>query len=209
MPIVSHRRQGPRATDQPVTDPGGGMVPGPVTLQLSDEGSVTASGCASRGGVANDGLRRSSESSRLLCALASRKVSAEVPLALDELEDRGVVVDVVRDVVATRIRRDDHRRHAESVAIVAAGLISGGQVGWDVVGRDGARRRDMVVVAAVLVVEPDEQRLRPTRAGHDRVDDLGANCSPTRMSSGFSSEPSLLKVGPRARRPAAFRLRRR
>jgi hypothetical protein len=51
------------------------MVPGPVTLQLSEDGSVTASGCASFGGSANEGRRRSSMSS-IGAALASRYVSA-------------------------------------------------------------------------------------------------------------------------------------
>ena len=62
---------GRRAPGQPVTEPGGGMVPGPVTLQLSAEGSATASGWASRGGSANDGRRRSSMSS-IGAAFASR-----------------------------------------------------------------------------------------------------------------------------------------
>jgi hypothetical protein len=51
------------------------MVPGPVTLQLSEDGSVTASGWASFGGSANDGRRKSSMSS-IGEALASRYVSA-------------------------------------------------------------------------------------------------------------------------------------
>ena len=46
-------------------------------------------------------------------------------------------------------------------------------VGRDVVRLDRARWRDVVVVAAVLVVQPDQQRVRPARAVHDAVDDLG------------------------------------
>ena len=42
-----------------------------------------------------------------------------------------------------------------------------------VVGWHRLRRRDVVVVAAVLVVEPDQQRVGPRRATHDAVDDLG------------------------------------
>src|SRR6185312_12240518 len=42
-----------------------------------------------------------------------------------------------------------------------------------VVRRHRLRRRDVVVVAATLVVEPDQQRVRPRRARHDAVDDLG------------------------------------
>ena len=41
-----------------VIEPGGGIVPGPVTLHASELGSVSVSGWASGGGSANDGLRR-------------------------------------------------------------------------------------------------------------------------------------------------------
>jgi oleandomycin transport system permease protein len=51
--------------------PGGGMVPGPLTLQLSAEGSATARGVASSGGSAKAGRRKSSMSS-IGRALASR-----------------------------------------------------------------------------------------------------------------------------------------
>ena len=54
-----------------VTEPGGGMVPGPETLQASALGSTSSSGSASRGGLRNDGCRRSIMSSMAL-ALASR-----------------------------------------------------------------------------------------------------------------------------------------
>jgi hypothetical protein len=54
-----------------VIEPGGGIVPGPVVLQLSAEGSETASGWASLGGAEKYGRRRSSMSS-MAAALASR-----------------------------------------------------------------------------------------------------------------------------------------
>src|ERR1700733_16310774 len=60
---------------QSVTEPGGGMVPGPVVLQVSDEGSAVAIGVARCGGSANAGLCRSSMSS-IAFAFASRNVSA-------------------------------------------------------------------------------------------------------------------------------------
>src|SRR5690348_12839664 len=42
------------------------------------------------------------------------------------------------------------------------------------------RRRHMVVVAAVLVVVPDQQRLRPAGPGYHRVDDLRGELLPGR-----------------------------
>jgi len=51
------------------------MVPGPLTLQLIADGSVTASGCGRSGGSAKAGRRKSSMSS-IAAALASRYVSA-------------------------------------------------------------------------------------------------------------------------------------
>ena len=64
-----------RVENQSVTEPGGGMVPGPVVLQVSDEGSAVAIGVARCGGSANAGLCRSSMSS-IAFAFASRNVSA-------------------------------------------------------------------------------------------------------------------------------------
>ena len=58
-----------------MTEPGGGIVPGPVVLQVSDEGSAVAIGVASCGGSANAGRFRSSMSS-IAFAFASRNVSA-------------------------------------------------------------------------------------------------------------------------------------
>ena len=43
----------------------------------------------------------------------------------------------------------------------------------DVVGLHRPRRRNVVVVAAMLVVGPDEERLRPTGPLHGRVHDAG------------------------------------
>ena len=42
-----------------------------------------------------------------------------------------------------------------------------------VIGRDGVGRRDMIVVAAVLVIYPDQQGAGPSLAAHDPVDHLG------------------------------------
>jgi len=97
---------------------------------------------------------------------------AEIPFRLDQLEDRGVVVHHVRHVVLARVRRDDHRRHPEPVAVVGAGQVRRHvDLGRDVVGLDRRGRRHMVVVTAVLVEGPDQQRLRPRGALHHRVDD--------------------------------------
>lgn len=57
------------------TEPGGGIVPGPVTLQTRAPGSVSTSGLASTGGCLNAGWLRSSMSS-IGWAFASRRVRA-------------------------------------------------------------------------------------------------------------------------------------
>ena len=89
---------------------------------------------------------------------------AEVPLRLDELEHRRVVVRDVRDVVAPGVGRHDHRRHPERQTVVHARQVGRHvDVGRDVVGAHRGRRRHVVVVAAVLVVGPDQHGLRPVR----------------------------------------------
>jgi hypothetical protein len=44
---------------------------------------------------------------------------------------------------------------------------------WHIVRGDGGRRRDVIVIPAVLVVGPDQQRVRPALSVHDPADDLG------------------------------------
>ena len=77
-----------------VTIAGRGMVPGPsIRHPASADGS---GGAASFGGVRNAGAACRSTLSRRSSAAASRWVRAgQVPLGLDQLEDRGVVVDHV------------------------------------------------------------------------------------------------------------------
>src|SRR5581483_12268199 len=75
--------------------------------------------------------------------------------------------------VRARVGRDDDRWHPWAVDVVAAGDVAGPKVGRDVVGLDRGRRRDVVVVAAVLVVELDEERARPRRRVQHGVHDAG------------------------------------
>ena len=100
-------------------------------------------------------------------------------------------------VVGAGVGGDDHGRDPEAVTGVVAGTVVDGLqpgeaateqraeqraqppgqvedvvVRGHVVGWHRLRRRDVVVVAAVLVVEPDQQRVGPRRATHDAVDDL-------------------------------------
>ena len=101
------------------------------------------------------------------------------------------------DVVRPRIRRHDHGGNPEPVPVVpvrAAGqvLLAADHAGkdrpqqrlqgrrgadraapLDVIGRDRRGWRHVVVVPAVLVVDPDQQGVRPAAAVQDRVDHLG------------------------------------
>src|SRR5207302_9518117 len=96
----------------------------------------------------------------------------QVPLRLDQLQDRGVVVDRVRDVVGLCPRRGDHRRYPEPVPVVAAREVRRDVDGRrNRVGGYGGRRADVVVVAAALVVGEDEHGPGPGGPGQDRVDD--------------------------------------
>jgi len=98
----------------------------------------------------------------------------EVPLRLDQLQDRRVVEHLMRDVVATCPRRHDRERHAKAVAVEPVeAVLAGHQDRADAVRRYGRGRRHVVVVPAVLVIRQDEQRPVPVRAVDDRVDDLG------------------------------------
>src|SRR5207302_6041314 len=98
----------------------------------------------------------------------------QVPLGLDQAEDRGVVVGDVGDVVAPGEGGHDHARDAEAVAVVAPGHVGRHlDVGWDVVGGDGGGRGDVVVVAPVLVVALDEEGLVPRPALQGGGDDAG------------------------------------
>src|SRR5579872_755559 len=121
----------------------------------------------------------------------------QVPLLLDQLEHRGVVEGLRADVAVPSVRRHDHGRDPEPVPVVPlrpgvqvllfldqAGsndAQTGGQhvraadgaAARDVVRRDRGRRRHVVVVPAVLVVDPDQHGVRPAGAVHDPVDHLG------------------------------------
>ena len=121
----------------------------------------------------------------------------QVPLLLDQLEHRGVVEGLRADVAGPGVRRHDHGRDPEPVPVVPlrpgvqvllfldqAGSNdpqTGGQrvraadgaAARDVVRRDRGRRRHVVVVPAVLVVDPDQHGVRPAGAVHDPVDHLG------------------------------------
>src|SRR5205814_8956562 len=86
----------------------------------------------------------------------------------------GVVVYDVRHMPAPRVGRRHDARDAEAVAVVAAGLV-GRDVdgGCDGVRGHGRGRGDVVVVAAVFVVAPDQQGLAPRQALQGGGDDAG------------------------------------
>src|SRR5580698_9308735 len=126
----------------------------------------------------------------------ARGERGQVPLLLDEPEHRRVVEYGRADVIRPRIRRHDHGGDPEPVPVIpvrAAGLVllAADHAGkdrpqarlqrrrgadraapLDVVGRDCRGRRHVVVVSAVLVVDPDQQGVRPAAAVQDRVDHL-------------------------------------
>ncbi len=90
---------------------------------------------------------------------------AQVPARFDESQDRGVIVEAMRDGGAPRPRRDDERRHAEAAQAV---VVARRAVGW----RNGkAARRHVLEEAAPLVEIDDEQRVRPVGARRHRLVD--------------------------------------
>jgi len=117
-----------------------------------------------------------------------------------------VVERVVDDRVRPGVWRHDDGRYAEAVAVVAVGGIAG--VGPDAVRLDGGGRPDVIEVAAVFVVAPDEQRRRPRRAMQYVVDDRSGEALPQWMSCGVSSEKST-KLGSTMLNAAACHRRRR
>ena len=72
------------------------------------------------------------------------------------------------------IGRDDHRRHAHAVTIEVEGGRGRGRGGC------GGRRRNVVVTAAMLVIENHQQGLRPGRPGAQAVVDIGDQLLPQR-----------------------------
>jgi hypothetical protein len=87
-----------------VTADGGGIVPAPVVRHPAL--SAGFGGAGSLGGFKKAGLGPKSNMSSKLLALASRRVSAgRFHLFLDGLENRGLVVDRMGDVVSSW-RRD-------------------------------------------------------------------------------------------------------
>src|SRR5262249_39650444 len=142
-------------------------------------------------------VRRALEVQRVQRVVGRRVATGErrqVPLSLDELEDGGVVVDRAGHVPRPGVRGNDHRRHPEPETVIRGrpgvgcidqlgvageaeqperenalhGIWAGPPVG---LGRAGGG--DVFVVPAVLVIQPDQQRLGPSPPGHDGVDDLG------------------------------------
>src|SRR5712692_6279412 len=91
---------------------------------------------------------------------------------LDEAEDRSVVVDDVRDKVRARVRRDDYGRYANAVSVEDARYVPRLEHGWNVVGRHRCRRRDVIVVAAVLVIGEEQSRRAPLGTAEETVDNL-------------------------------------
>jgi hypothetical protein len=128
-------------------------------------------GAAKSGGSAKD-MTDGSKKSATVAALASRKVNAgRVPLPLDGGQDRGVVVDDVGDGVRAGVGADDDDRHPGAVQGVATRLAGRPDGRGDVVGGHGGGRGHVVVVAAVLVVEPDLEGAWPGQSRRDGVDD--------------------------------------
>ena len=121
-------------------------------------------GRGSVGGSANaGGPSRSSRVEQVVRVRVAVGQRAEIPLRLDQLQDRRVVVHLVRHVVVLGERRHDDGRHPEAVAVVRARDAGHVEAGRDVVGLDRGRRRNVVVVAAVFVVRVDEHRVLPVR----------------------------------------------
>ena len=93
--------------------------------------------------------------------LAADRLTAQ-PVVLDELHDRGLVGEVVADVVAPRVRRDDHQREARAVAAPVRVLPSATGACADRRVSGGVRavddRRHLVVIPAVGVVVGDDDR---------------------------------------------------
>ena len=77
-----------------------------------------------------------------------------------------------RHVALLRPRRDDDQRNPEAVAVIPAGPVTGIEDRLDVVRLDRARRRDVVVIAAVLVVGDEQRRVLPRGRVQDGVRDL-------------------------------------
>ncbi len=81
-----------------------------------------------------------------------------------------MVVHDVRDETLPGVRRDDHDRHAEPIAIEVRRGISLEQQRCHVIRHACGGRRNVVVEAAVLVVGEEEGGARPERAGHRGLD---------------------------------------
>ena len=113
----------------------------------------------------------------------------QVPVVLDEREDRREVGDLVRDVAAPSPRADERKRDAEAVAVETGRVGPRGrefEVRGDVVGRDRPRGRHVIEVTAMLVVGDEQSGLAPQRAMHHGLDHIRARTSPRRRRPGGS-----------------------
>jgi len=81
-----------------------------------------------------------------------------------------VAVDHVGHGVGSGVGGDHHGGDAGPVDVIVPGRVVGAQARGDVVGRDRRRWGDVVVVAAMLVIEVDEQRVPPRRGGEHGAD---------------------------------------
>ncbi len=107
-----------------------------------------------------------------VAALASRSVSAGRFHLCSRRQDGGVVADDAAHASLLGVGRENYGRDAGAVHAVISLRFARFKFRLDVVGRDRGRRRDVVVVAAVLVVGVDQQGAVPTRRPHDRFDDF-------------------------------------
>ena len=104
-----------------------------------------------------------------LAGMGFYRTTFETESRFDEAEDARVVVDLVRDVVRSRVWRHDEEGHADAVAIEGVPRGNGcTAVGIrldrrEIVGHARGRRRDVVREPAVLVVRDEERAAAPRR----------------------------------------------
>ena len=96
----------------------------------------------------------------------------QVPLAFGHGQDRGVVVHDAGHVTGPAPWGHHDRRDPEPV-LREPGISRRRPVRPDVIRRDRRRWRQVVVVAAAFIKGPYQQRARPGRGVHDRLDDGG------------------------------------
>ena len=156
-------------------------------MQASDVACETVG--VGSGGTVRSGCSKSNMSNggdRVRVAMGER---GQAEARLDEAQDARVIGDLVRDVAALRVRRHHDQRHAQAELIV--GAVDAARV--DRRRRchramHAARRRHVIVEAALLVVAEEQRGVRPLRrAGHARVTMLATIAWPTSKSAGGSS----------------------